>query len=180
MKTDALSVFTGTLITGEEVRLRAIVPDDLEEMRRLFKTFSPETVFHRFQEPIPEMTVDRALRYVEFDRNLVCAVAAFYSGLDGHDVFIGVARFGIIRPGEAEFAIVVGDPWHRQGIGTLLMRAITAVAADNGIDWFETTFDTCNAGFLNFCANSGFRGELAWERNQLRMRTAIRIIGRPG
>lgn len=178
MKADILNGFTGSLKGGEGIKLRLMGPDDIQAMQRLFRTFSSETIFHRFQEPIPVMTAERARRCTGCTSEGSFAVAAYFHDSVGREVLTGIARIGVFAPGEAEFAIVVGDPWHRQGIGSLLVRAIGSVAAQNGIEWLESTFDMDNRSYLDFCEAAGLKGTLTWEHRQFRLRTQVGTIPR--
>jgi len=100
-------------------------------------------------------------------------VAAAYEDPRRGQVLVGIARIGMFAPGEAEFAIVVGDPWQRQGVGRLLVDASLAVAADCGIKWLESTFDLENRRYLDFCKAVGLNGTLTWEMGQLRLRVPV-------
>ncbi len=176
MNADILERFTGSLPGGAAVKVRMLGPDDIGAMQKLFRTFSPETIFHRFQEPIPVMTAERARRCTGCTSEGGFAAAASYRDAAGREVLTGIARLGVFAPGEAEFAIVVGDPWQRKGLGRLLVRAIAGVAAQNGIEWLESTFDMDNRRYLDFCEAVGLKGTLTWEHGQFRLRTRVADI----
>ncbi len=176
INTQGIDNLTMTLNTGESIRFRQIRKDDDARMQALFNTFSPETVFHRLQEPIDKLTPDRTRRFVDNDPTEVCALAAYYLDKKGLEVFVGVARFGRAGTDRAEFAVVVGDRWQRKGIGRLLMTALATVALDNKIEWFDCTFDICNKGFMDFAVATGLKGELNYEDGQLLMQTAVKTF----
>jgi hypothetical protein len=48
-------------------------------------------------------------------------------------VIIGGGRYVVVRPGQAEIAFVIIDTYQAQGIGTLLMRHLGALARDAGL-----------------------------------------------
>ena len=173
MNSEILKNREGVLKSGERLVLRMLGPGDIPAMQVLFKTFSPQTIFHRFQEPIPVMTEERARRCVGCTSEGSFAVAAAYEDPRRGEVLVGIARLGMFAPGEAEFAIVVGDPWQRQGVGRLLVDASLAVAADRGIKWLESTFDLENRRYLDFCSAVGLNGTLTWEMGQLRLRVPV-------
>ena len=68
-------------------------------------------------------------------------VALVATPVDAPDDILAVARF--IRldedPTQAEFAIVVGDPYQQDGLGTALMERLRAAAAASGITSFKAT-----------------------------------------
>jgi len=178
MNADVLNSFSGRTKAGHEVSLRILGSEDIPAMQKLFKTFSPETIFHRFQEPIPVMTDERARRCTGCTSEGSFAVASYYRDGPGREVLTGIARIGVIGNGEAEFAIVVGDPWQGQGIGRVLVRAIAGLAAANGIEWLESTFDMDNRRYLDFCESVGLKGTLTWEHGQFRLRSKVSDIKR--
>ena len=60
---------------------------------------------------------------------------------DDPDQLVAVARCVRLpdRPGTAEMAIVVGDPWQGQGLGTALTHALADAAVAAGIRRFAAT-----------------------------------------
>ena len=52
---------------------------------------------------------------------------------DGLAVIIGGGRYIVVRPGQAEIAFVVVDAYQAQGLGTILMRHLAALARDAGL-----------------------------------------------
>jgi ribosomal protein S18 acetylase RimI-like enzyme len=57
-----------------------------------------------------------------------------------------VGRFVRLRdePQSAEFAIVVGDQFHRQGLGSELLARLRDRAPSRGIEWFTATVPADN------------------------------------
>ena len=116
--------------------IRPIEPGDKERLVDGLRQLSEETIRKRFLAAKPRFT--RAeLRYLtEVDGvNHIALVA-----LQG-DQLVAVARCVRLpdRPGTAEMAIVVGDPWPRQGLGTALTHALADAALAVGIRRFAAT-----------------------------------------
>jgi protein lysine acetyltransferase len=116
--------------------IRPIEPGDKERLVDGLRQLSEESIRKRFLAAKPRFT--RAeLRYLtEVDGvNHIALVA-----LDG-DQLVAVARCVRLpdRPGTAEMAIVVGDPWQRQGLGTALAQALADAAVAVGIRRFAAT-----------------------------------------
>jgi acetyltransferase len=75
----------------------------------------------------------------------------------GNREIVGVVRLSVLpEAGTAEFALVVGDPWQRRGIGAKLLNALLQLARDEGIkkvsgdvlpDNFPMKHLACRAGF---------------------------------
>jgi acetyltransferase len=94
----------------------------------MFKTFSPETERFRFFGPIKEASHEMLVGYTQIDYDREIAIVALLNE-GGLEKMVGVVRL-IADPynDTAEYAIVVGDPWAGQGLGTLLTRYILEIA----------------------------------------------------
>jgi len=127
------------LSDGSEAVLRAIRPQDKDLLRRGFDALSPESRYARFFSAKIKIS-ETELRYLtEID-----GVDHFAIGVvqkkDGHDEEgLGIARF--IRdaddPQLAEPALAVVDHAQGKGLGTLLLRHLTAAARERGIRQFH-------------------------------------------
>lgn len=118
---------------GRSVTLRPIRPEDEPLQEEMFKTFSDETKRFRFFGPIKEATHEMLARYtqIDYDRE-IAIIAALSEG--GRERMAGVVRLIADPYNEtAEYAIVIGDPWHRLGLGTILTRHILEIARERGI-----------------------------------------------
>ena len=118
---------------GARVRIRPIRPDDKPLLAAAHGRLSPETVHRRFLAAKPRLT-QAELRYLtEVDGHDHVALVAVPE--DDPSRIIAVGRF--IRdpadPELAEFAIVVGDPYQRRGLGTALARSLAEEARGRGI-----------------------------------------------
>ena len=119
--------------------IRPIEPGDKDRLVNGLRQLSEETIRKRFLAAKPRFT--RAeLRYLtEVDGiNHIALVAVLE---DDPEQLVGVARCVRLpdRPGTAEMAIVVGDPFQRQGIGTALADALADAALADGIRRFAAT-----------------------------------------
>ncbi len=134
---------------GKIVFLRPIRPEDEPMEADMFKTFSEETQRFRFFGPIKNVTHELLIRYTQIDYDREIAIIAEMS--DGGKKFMtGVVRV-IADPynESAEFAIVVGDPWQKQGLGTVMMEHMLDIAGIQGIQRLYAYTLTDNAGMLH-------------------------------
>jgi RimJ/RimL family protein N-acetyltransferase len=127
-----------------QARLARLESSDGVELRRFFYRLSPETIYRRFHSPLvrPEQAQPKRLLDIDHrDREGVVAV------LDGE--IIGVARFAR-RPGtdSAEVAVVVADAWHREGLATRMLGALSELAEAAGIRQFTLSMQADNRGAL--------------------------------
>jgi acetyltransferase len=142
--------------SGLEVFIRPIRPEDTEAFITLFKTLSPTSVYFRFFSYInhltPEMLV--ILTQVDYDRHM--ALVAMDTSCRPERM-LGVAR--VIADPEitnAEFSVVVGDPWQGQGIGAQLLLRLIDVAIKQGVERMWGTVLKENYQMLNLGRRLGF------------------------
>jgi hypothetical protein len=105
-----------TLNDGRQVAIRPIGPDDHGRLRASHARLSPESRYRRFLATKPELTSADARYLVEIDGSDHFALVATLPDEPGEPI-VAVARY--IRlpddPGAAEYAVVVGDDYQRQG-----------------------------------------------------------------
>lgn len=143
---------------GSPVALRPIRPEDETLLGELFKTLSEETMRFRFFQIIKEMSHETLIRYcsVDYDRE-VGIVAEIHR--DKREI-IGTGRL-IVEPGRktGEFAVVVGDKWQGQGLGSKLMDNIVEIGKDMGLDTIYGLVSSENTKMVELCTKKGFRTE---------------------
>lgn len=120
---------------GTELKIRRIRPDDKELLASGLRRLSPESRYHRFFRPLTELS-ERDLAYLtEIDHHDHEALAAIDPATGG---LVAVARY--VRGAEphlAEVSVVVGDPWQRRGVATLLLDHLVEQARSAGISHFS-------------------------------------------
>jgi RimJ/RimL family protein N-acetyltransferase len=144
-----------TLNDGRRVVIRPIRPDDHERLRASHARLSPESRYRRFLAAKPELSSADARYLVEIDGSdhfaLVATLAHEPHELGGpHESgefdeadqpIVAVARY--IRlpddPAAAEFAVVVGDAYQRQGLAGELTARLAHAAVARGVERFRAT-----------------------------------------
>jgi acetyltransferase len=123
---------------GTPVTIRPIRPEDEPLMVRFHETLSEQTVELRYfgpqklsQRVAPEQLL--RIRCVDYDREMVLLV-------EQRDPIIGeraILGFGCLiklhRSNDAEVALLVGDAWQGQGIGSELLRRLIQIGRDTGV-----------------------------------------------
>jgi acetyltransferase len=121
---------------GTEVLIRPIRPNDKRTLAIAHGHLSPETVQRRFLAPKPRLSAAELRYLTEVDGNDHVAFVAVLA--ERPEWLVGVGRF--VRLAEdretAEFAIVVGDPWQRKGLGKRLASLLAAEALAHGVRRF--------------------------------------------
>ena len=117
---------------GRSVLLRPIRPEDEPMHEEMFRTFSAETRRFRFFGPVKE-SHEMLSRYTQIDYDREMAIIAELTEGDRKKM-AGVVRLIADPYNEtAEYAIVIGDPWHKLGLGTVMTRYILEIARARGI-----------------------------------------------
>jgi acetyl coenzyme A synthetase (ADP forming)-like protein len=139
---------------GGLVRLRPVREDDRAALTKLFGQASQRSLYLRFFSLSRELAVDYVDRLLAPDDTTRRAVVASVVG-----EIVGVAEYE--RRGQAgesaEFAFLVGDERHGQGIGTLLVEYLAELARREGIVRFEADVLAENATALKLLSESGLR-----------------------
>jgi len=140
------------LADGTRTAIRSIRAEDKGPLVKAHARLSPETVQRRFLSPKPRLsTAD--LRYLTevdgIDHVAMVAVEA-----ERPERILAVGRFvrDPLTPDTAEFAIVVGDPFQRLGLGSLLARLLAEQAHHLEIRRFTATILSDNVAVRRLIA----------------------------
>jgi acetyltransferase len=125
---------------GEPITIRPIRPEDEPLMVRFHESLSEQSVYMRYFHMLglSQRTAHERLTricFVDYDRE-IALVAERIDPETGEREIMGVARLSRLATGfddEAELSVLVGDPFQRQGIGTLLVSKLLDVGRAEGI-----------------------------------------------
>jgi RimJ/RimL family protein N-acetyltransferase len=147
-----------TLKNGATVTIRAIRPADKAGIVEAFGRLDPESVYTRFFQPKPSLSIQelKAATDVDFE-NVVALVVMIESG--GREVIIGGGRYLIINPSSpersAEIAFLVEEDYHGQGIAGRILKHLARIAREKGVSRFEAEVLPQNKAMLAVFAHSG-------------------------
>jgi GNAT superfamily N-acetyltransferase len=133
---------------GTRVVIRRIRPGDKRMLAKGLELLSEESRRRRFLGAKPRLT-EAELRYLtEVDGELHFALVAVLA--DHLDHVVAVARYVRLPddPATADAAIVVGDPWQRQGLGRRLAIMLADAAREHGVERFSATMLSDNPAGL--------------------------------
>ena len=114
------------LMDGRIVHVRPVSEADREALSALYTRASPRSRYLRFFSA--GVSVDREVQRIVTPGDDHVALVAEHDGLA-----IGVASYEILSAAQAEIAILVDDTWQGDGIGSLLIEHLAAVARRAGI-----------------------------------------------
>ena len=153
---------TWKLKNGRGVTIRMIRPEDERAMTRFHQVLSDRTVYLRYFHPLAysERVAHRRLVRIcfsDYDRELALIAELEQPNEQGERDIIAVGRLSKL-PGtnEGEFALLVGDQWQRQGLGSELLRAIVGIAQDEGLSLVEADILPENVEMQHVAGKSGF------------------------
>ncbi len=165
-----------TLRDGRGVEIRAERPSDRDAWLAAFRHVSVDTLYHRFFVVKHEPSEQEVEFFLNIDFvNHVALVALTRDG-DAPRI-VGVARYVMVRPRRAEIAFTVDDDFQGKGLGAAMMRALTEIARDAGLEQFVAEVFAENASMLKVFAGSGLdmttKSEGSVVHVSLRLPTAI-------
>jgi acyl-CoA synthetase (NDP forming)/RimJ/RimL family protein N-acetyltransferase len=143
---------TVVLGSGDTAFIRPLTPADKPALAEFHQRQSPESIYRRYFSPKPELSEKELDHFTAID--MVDRVAL---AVEAHDEFIGWASYER-WPGrdEAEAAFMVDDAHHGEGIATLLLEHLAAIARSNGIERFTAEVLGDNRAMLAVFAKAGW------------------------
>lgn len=142
---------------GSTVFLRPIQRSDVDRLLGLARRFSRETMYLRFHHVVTKMSREEAIRFctIDYDHTFALVVTV---GEGDSEKLLAVARYyRLPREDAAEFAIVVADKYQKQGIGTHLMKELTAAAKIGGIRFLRGEVLVENKDMMHIIKSCGFQ-----------------------
>jgi RimJ/RimL family protein N-acetyltransferase len=144
---------------GRSVTVRAIRPDDRDQMAGSLKELSSVSFYRRMFSPKRELSDADMKGLTEVDFVDIVALAAVMRE-EGHDRIVGGGRYlrmGEAAPGRAEVAFLVDDAHQGLGIGSRIFRHLVAIARVSSIVKFEAEVLPSNDGMLRLFDRSGLK-----------------------
>jgi len=170
-----------TLRDHTQLIVRPIRAEDAPRLQALHSRLTPESIYLRFLDMHPELQLEEAQRLAQLDYQTRMAFVATEK-IGDEAILVGVARYAVTdKPAEAEYAIVVEDPYQGRGLGTILMDRLLNYARSNGIACFVAEVSVENEGMMHLLQRLGLplekhldAGVGVWE-----MRIALNVESHP-
>ncbi len=141
---------------GSPITIRALRPQDRDELVAAVGRLSPRSLYRRFFGPKRSFSQAEISYFVDIDFQRHVALVATVEERR-RSVIIASARYIVVAPGEAEVAFIVADAWQNRGIGARLLRHLVALAREAGITTFVADVLPDNLGMLKVFEKSGMR-----------------------
>ncbi|HLP78964.1 MAG TPA: GNAT family N-acetyltransferase, partial [Candidatus Paceibacterota bacterium] len=147
---------------GTQVTIRPIRPEDEPLLVKFHGTLSEESVYHRYFSAIKldqRIAHERLVRicFNDYDRE-IALVAEVRDPKTKELQIIGVGRLSKARGlNEGEFAMIVGDPWQKHGLGTELLKRLVAIGQDEKLKRITADIMADNIGMQHVSKKVGFK-----------------------
>jgi len=144
-----------SLRDGRRVEIRALRPTDLPGLMAAVGRISESSMSRRFFGAKRHFSEKEIAYFVHVD--FITHVALVAVAEQGAGPIVAGGRYVVVRPGWAELAFAVVDDWQGLGLGTLLMRHLTAIARRVGLREFVAEVLVDNEPMLHVFERSGLR-----------------------
>jgi acetyltransferase len=152
------------LKNGTPVTIRPIRPEDEPLLVKFHETLSEESVYHRYFSHLKldqRIAHERLTRicFNDYDRE-IALVVEYKRPKTGRNEILGVGRLSKAHSqNDAEFALLVGDRWQKQGLGTELLTRLVQIARDEKLERVTAVILADNHAMQNVCRKVGFTVE---------------------
>src|SRR5260370_25805018 len=117
---------------GRQIEIRALRPDDKDEMLGAIERTRTESLERRFFAVKRSFSQKEIELFMKIDFSNHVALVAF-ADEDGRPTIVGGGRYVVVEPGRAEVAFIVIDGYQGPGLGAHLMRHLAGIARDAGL-----------------------------------------------
>jgi acetyltransferase len=155
-----IEYITTRKIAGVGVTIRPIRPEDEPLMVEFHKTLSDRSVQRRYFGllSLEERIVHERLRrvcFIDYDREI--ALVVDLQNRDGTHQILGVGRL-IKEHGsnEAEFAVLVSDPWQGKGLGSELLKLLVQIGRKERLHRITGRISPENTAMKQVSEEAGF------------------------
>ena len=114
------------------IKVRPIREGDVPMLEELFRSLTPHSVYLRFFSFFRQLPAKMLERFTRIDYQREIALIALRKEC-GEEKMVGDARvIETSDPGNAEFSVMVSDPWQGKGVGACLLQHCLAIAGQRG------------------------------------------------
>ena len=141
---------------GRRVTLRAVRPEDKDEVQAFLKRLSEQSRYSRFMAPVRELSPTMLERAVSPDPGRELQLVAL-GGEGQRQTLVGGARYSAAAGSkDCEFALTVADDWQGLGLARRLLETLMDSARAAGFERMEGYILASNARMLGLARRLGF------------------------
>jgi acetyltransferase len=145
------------------VIIRPIKPEDEPAMVKFHETLSEESVYHRYFSGLKlsqRIAHERLTRicFNDYDREIALVAELKPMLAEDEKKIIAVGRLSkLTGTNEGEFALLISDAWHRQGLGTELLRRLIEIGKVEKLSKITGQVLAENHAMHHICGKVGFK-----------------------
>ncbi len=132
-------------------------------MVKFHETLSEESVYHRYFSALKlsqRIAHERLTRicFNDYDREIALVAELKPAKKDGEKKILGVGRLSKLpEANEGEFAVLVSDEWHGQGLGTELLKRLIEIGRVEKLARISGQMLAENHAMQHICRKVGFK-----------------------
>ena len=144
------------LRNGEQIEIRALRPQDRDDLIAAVDRTSSDSLYRRFFAVRRHFTETEESFYLNV--NFVSHVALIaVANENGQPIIIAGGRYVVGEPGQAEVAFTVVDKYQGQGVGAALLRHLAMIARQAGLRELVAYVLPDNRAMLKVFEKSGLK-----------------------
>jgi RimJ/RimL family protein N-acetyltransferase len=144
------------LRNGEQVEIRAVRPQDRDDLIAAVGRTSSESLYRRFFAVRRHFSETEESFYLNIDFVSHVALVALAQE-NGQQSIVGGGRYVVSEPGQAEVAFTVVDKYQGRGLGVALLRHLTMIARQAGLRELVAYVLPDNRAMLKVFEKSGLK-----------------------
>ena len=145
-----------TLRNAERIEIRALRPQDRDDLIAAVNRTSSESLYRRFFAVRRNFTGTEESFYLNIDFVSHVALVAL-ANENGQPRIVGGARYVVVEPGQAEVAFTVVDKYQGRGLGAALLRHLAVIARQAGLRELVAYVLPDNRAMLKVFEKSGLK-----------------------
>jgi RimJ/RimL family protein N-acetyltransferase len=145
-----------TLRNGERIEIRAVRPQDRDDLVAAVSRTSSESLYRRFFAVRRHFSETEESFYLNIDFVSHVALVALAEE-NRQQSIIGGGRYVVNEPGQAEVAFTVVDEYQGRGLGAALLRHLAVIARQTGLRELVAHVLPDNRAMLKVFEKSGLK-----------------------
>ncbi len=150
------------LKNGQEIKIRPIRPEDEPLVQKFHETLSERSVYLRYAQIIKTSRLIAHQRlsricFIDYDREIALIGVRRHPETQEPEIW-GISRLSKLHSNkqEAEFALLVSDPFQGQGLGTELLRQLISIGRTEKLSVIRAEILSDNFVMQHICQKLGF------------------------
>jgi RimJ/RimL family protein N-acetyltransferase len=157
---------------GERIEIRAVRPQDRDDLIAAVSRTSSESLYRRFFAVRRHFSETEESFYLNIDFVTHVALVALAEE-NGQRSIVGGGRYVVSEPGQAEVAFTVVDKYQGRGLGAALLRHLATIATQAGLRELVAYVLPDNRSMLKVFEKSGLKYSAKREAGSVYVRLGL-------